>query len=311
MDRKVFDYPGLSGWIRRRFSRRMQDSDPQEIHVGLSLGAGGAGGLAHLPMLEALEELNIRPVLISGTSIGAIVAVLYCAGFSAGEMKKMVQEFLGADKGSLVNRILGKRPFSFLELFRPGLGQGGLLQSEPIIEFLASHLQARGFTELGLPCKVIAADFWSRKQVVFESGPVLPAIQASMAVPGLFSPVYYQDRVLVDGGVVNPVPFDVLPEECSLTVAVDVSDKKTPREDGLLPGYLETLFNSIEIMQQAILSQKLQYSAPDIFIRPDVRQVRLLQFHKAQEIYDRAQPAKEELKRGLDSLLQGQFVCRR
>lgn len=295
--------PGFYRWIKHKLGRQAEQG-PGSLQqgLGLSLGSGGACGLAHLPMLEALEELGLKPAVISGTSIGAIIAVLYCKGFTAQELKEMVQELLGLDRRSLANRLLGRRVLGFWELFRPGLGQGGLLHSEPILDFIACHLQVRDFAELNLPCKVVAADFWDRSEVVFESGLLLPAINASMAVPGLFAPVYYQGRVLVDGGVVNPVPFDVLPQECIVRVAIDVSAKKKPLED-VLPGYLENMFDSIEIMQQAILCQKLSISPPDILIQPDIRDVRMLQFYKAQEIYAQAAPAKEKLKRSLEGLL--------
>ncbi|MFW6178410.1 MAG: patatin-like phospholipase family protein, partial [Desulfohalobiaceae bacterium] len=151
-------------------------------NIGLSLGAGGACGLAHLPMLEALEELGVRPAVVSGTSIGALVSVLYCAGHSSQDLKEMVQELLGLDRRSLANRLLGSRVLGYWELFRPGLGQGGLLHAEPILEFISERMQAKEFSEFSLPCKVVAADFWERNQVVFDSGPLLPAVGASMAV---------------------------------------------------------------------------------------------------------------------------------
>jgi NTE family protein len=253
-------------------------------------------------MLEALEELGVQPAVVSGTSIGAIVAVLYCAGHTSRELKGMVQELLGLDRRSLANRLLGSRVLGYWELFRPGLGQGGLLHAEPILEFISERLQARDFSDLKLPCKVVAADFWDRSEVVFDAGPLLPAISASMAVPGLFVPVEHQGKLLVDGGVVNPVPFDVLPQSCKIKVAVDVFSKKPPKHEGR-PGYLEILFNSIEIMQQAILCQKLGLSPPEVFIQTDIREVKMLQFYKAQEIYAQAEPAKEDLKQSLGDLL--------
>ncbi|MFO8033262.1 MAG: patatin-like phospholipase family protein [Desulfohalobiaceae bacterium] len=288
--------------IRRKLQRWTAFNYFPSSKIGLSLGAGGACGLAHLPMLEALEELGVQPTVVSGTSIGAIISVLYCAGYSSGELKEMVQELLGLDKSSLANRLLGRKVLGYWDLFRPGLGKGGLLHTEPILEFISERMQARDFADLKLPCKVVAADFWERSQAVFDTGPLLPAISASMAVPGLFVPVEHQGKLLVDGGVVNPVPFDVLPQECKIKVAVDVSAKKTPKEQGR-PGYLEVLFNSIEIMQQSILCQKLGSSPPEVFIQTDIREVKMLQFYKAKEIFAQAELAKEELKQSLGDLL--------
>lgn len=295
--------------MAKKFRRKLQQWVPLSSFaasrsVGLSLGSGGACGLAHLSMLEALEELGVRPAVVSGTSIGAIVSVLYCAGYCSWELKDMVQELLGLDRRSLANRILGSKVLGYWEMFKPGLGQGGILHAEPILEFVSGHMQARDFNDLSLPCKIVAADFWDRSQVVFEAGPLLPALGASMAVPGLFAPVEHQGRLLVDGGVVNPVPFDVLPQGCGVKVAVDVSSQRAPRQEGRpRPGYLEILFNSIEIMQQAIICQKLGVDPPEVFIQTDIREVRMLQFYKAKEIYAQAEPAKEELKRSLEELL--------
>ena len=125
-----------------------------------------------------------------------------------------------------------------------------------------------------------------------------------MALPGLFTPVELGGRVLIDGGTVNPVPYDVLADSCDIVVAIDINSGSVA-ERGTVPGYFDTVFGSIQIMQQAIVKQELRASPPDIYIKPELGDFRTLHFHKADEIYRQAQPAKEELKRRLGEKLAG------
>ena len=164
------------------------------------------------------------------------------------------------------------------------------------------------FEELAIPLRVVATDFWERRAVVLESGPVQPAVQASMALPGVFTPVQLDGRVLIDGGTVNPVPFDVLADSCDIVIAVDINSG-SPTETGTMPGYFDTIFGSVQILQQAIVEREIRARPPDIYVKPELRGFRTLQFYKADEIYRQAQPAKEELKRKLEQLLCSAAAC--
>lgn len=282
-------------------AKHPQDSD---LKVGLALGAGGASGLAHIPMLETLDEMQIEPNVIAGSSIGTIMGVLYASGYSGSEMREIALELFEADNGwlgGLWDRITS---IGLLELLRPGLGEGGLLDAQGVTDFIQDKIQVTRLEELQIPMKVVATDFWKREQVVFEAGEIVPAIKASMAVPGLFAPVSYQGRLLVDGATVNPVPFDTILKECDLSIAVDVSGSRAPDIDGR-PSYLDTIFATFEIMQQAIMDEKLKRSAPDIYLRPDIVDVTLMQFGEVQNILEQAEPAREELKTRLSELVAG------
>ena len=122
-----------------------------------------------------------------------------------------------------------------------------------------------------------------------------------MALPGLFTPLKAEGRVLIDGGAVNPVPYDVFGGLCDEVVAVDVSGR---RAGSHIPGVMDTLFNTYQIMQSSILAEKLRTNPPAIFVKPEISDVRVLEFHKAHEIYRQAQPAKERLKADLEALLE-------
>jgi NTE family protein len=142
-------------------------------------------------------------------------------------------------------------------------------------------------------------DTW-REQVIYESGELLSAIEGSMALPGLFTPVERDGRILIDGGAVNPVPYDILTDTCEKIVAINVVGKRSVKKDF---SFLDSIFNTFEIMQHSIMHEKYKNRPPDITITPEIKDVRALEFHKIDRIYEQAKPAKEKLKRDLDNLL--------
>lgn len=262
--------------------------------VGLALGGGGAKGLAHIPMLEALDELGIRPHRLAGTSIGAIIGALYASGLSGSEIRALVEQFLVNDNDAAEQLIPMPRSLRWLDFIDPTLGEGGLLDSSDFITFLGETISARRFRDLEIPLKVVTAELWSGEPVILESGELLPALQASMALPGVFPPVEYHGRQLVDGGVANPLPYDLLMDECDVVIAIDVSgDRKPDAEDGL--SFMGVLFHSFHTMSENILAEKLKQQQPDIYIRPDITDVRVLEFYKAEQVLTQALPAKRSL----------------
>jgi NTE family protein len=271
--------------------------------VGIALGAGGANGLAHILMLEALDELSITPHRIAGSSIGAIIGALYASGMSGREIRELVEVFIISPGEHLVEELLNKDALRWVEFIEIDLGKGGLLNSEGFISFLYDTLKHDTFESLGIPLKVTAADLWTRSEVVLETGQLLPAIKASMALPGIFQPVVIDNRVLIDGGTVNPVPYDLLMADCDIVIGIDVSGERT-RPDTLVPGYFETLFNSAKVMQQAIMTAKLHCREPAIYIAPRITDIRALEFYRAEQVFEQAGPARQELKQRLAQLLQ-------
>lgn len=280
-----------------RASRRAR---PQRI--GLALGSGGANGLAHILMLEAFEEAGVRPHCLAGSSIGAIVGALYASGRSAGDIREIVAEVVGRPGDTVLETIVDRRLLRWSEFLDVEVGSGGLIDSQGFLRFLYGHLRRSTFAELDIPLKVVATDFWAREQVVLDTGELLPAIQASMAIPGLFTPVVLEGRVLVDGGTVNPVPYDLLWDECDAVVAVDVVGRKTPPGDRI-PGLFDSVFNTFEAMQTAITDAKRAHRPPAVYVVPEIVDIRTLEFYKAEEIYAQARPAKERLKRELQRLV--------
>lgn len=277
------------------------------MRIGIALGGGGAKGLAHIPILETLEEMGVRPSAIAGTSIGAVVGAAYASGVSAADLRGDVEDLLfgaGSNGGSLQRRldlVLGFR--QLFDLIDLDLSSGGFLRGEKVLELLYEGIRARSFEELEIPLKIVATEFWSREQVVFDSGELREAVRASMSLPVLFAPVVIGDRVLMDGGAVNPVPFDLLLEESDVVIAVDVAGERSRTRDRQVPTLTEAIFNTFQIMSKAISDEKLRLRPPHIYLRPPIVDVQVLEFEKAHEIYEQAAPACRALREQLGALL--------
>ena len=266
--------------------------------IGLALGGGGAKGLAHIQILETLDDSGIRPHRIAGTSIGAIIGSLYAAGLSGREIRAQVEQFFVDEKQAEEKLWALPKSVRWLDFIDPALAAGGLLSSNDFIEFMGETLPVSHFRDLDIPLKVVAADLLTGKAVVLESGQLLPALQASIAVPGVFPPVTLHGRELVDGGVANPLPYDLLLEECDIVIAVDVSGNRE-LEDGEELSFIGVLLHSFHTISNNLVAEKLRCQKPQIYIRPDIRNVRVLEFYKARQIFEQSLPAMRQLQRDL------------
>jgi len=279
---------------------------PSPTHaIGLALGGGGARGLAHLIVLETLDDMGVRPGAVAGTSVGAIIGALYCSGLSGREIRERIATPNHASGGGWRRLMRNRESIGWFDFIDPEFGPRGLIKGERFVAFLYDILRISRFEELEIPLKVVATDFHAREQVVLDSGPLLPALKASMAIPGLFTPVRHRDRVLLDGSAVNPVPYDLLRPACDITIAVDVAGSRSRgrRRQSEIPNVLEAVFTSFQIMQRAILSEKLAQGRPDIYLRPDIVDVNVLEFHKAAKVYAQAEGIRTELRDALTRLI--------
>jgi NTE family protein len=272
--------------------------------IALALGGGGARGLAHVLMLEAFDELGVRPDVVAGTSIGAIYGAAYAAGLSGREIRAHTEEMLGL-RFDLLRDVFSSRVkasnssglLSFLAL-RPAL-----LDAEALLSALLPSRMPTDFAGLKLPLRVVATDFYAQDAVVFSSGPLRRAVAASMALPVIFQPVMVEGRALIDGGLVNPLPFDIVAGEAEVTVAVDVSGAPVQAQGRVMPSATEALFASAFIWERSLIKEKLKARQPDIYIEAGTRHFQVLDFLRAREILEAAKPAKEQLKRQLGRVL--------
>lgn len=270
--------------------------------IGLALGGGGARGLAHIPILEAFDNLGVRPCLMAGTSIGAIFGAAYAAGRPAREIRRAVEKVTVADPAGKSFFHL-PRQFGWLDLLSLDLGKGSVVGVDKFIERYMEAIGVATFEELSTPLKLVAANYWTHEEVVFEHGDLRKAVRASMALPGIFQPVVDGEQVFVDGGCVNPVPFDLLSGRCDITIAVDVTGQRS-KEAGEVPNLVDAVFNTIEIMERAITREKRRRLPPTIYLTPTIRDVGVLEFHKAAQILADADQAREELESDLQTVLE-------
>ncbi|MGQ0672714.1 MAG: patatin-like phospholipase family protein [Hyphomicrobium sp.] len=276
--------------------------------IALALGGGGARGLAHIVMLEAFDELGIRPKVISGTSIGAIFGAAYASGLSARDIRSHTHELLSA-RFDLLRDLFNARARGTTQRLRDFFAaRVAILSPEALLEVLLPATVARDFSELEIPLKIVASDFYALQPRVFTAGPLRTAVAASMALPVIFEPVVVDGRALIDGGLTNPLPFDLLIGEADITVAIDVSGAPVPAAGRERPTATEALFASAFIFERTINREKLKSLQPDIYVDAGTSHFQVLDILRVKEILAAAEPAKEKLKAKLGRLLEAKAL---
>jgi NTE family protein len=271
--------------------------------LAIALGGGGARGIAHIVVLEVLDELGVRPTAIAGTSAGAMIGAAYASGMSGREIRRHVTS-LAHNRAEVFRRLMAARAGSFASLFSGGFGSATQVDGEKFCEQFLPDAVPEDFDALRIPLLVIASDLYRRQQVVLSSGPLRRAVAASMALPTLVRPIALDGQVLVDGGATNPLPFDQLRGRADVIVAVDISgEPNAARHD--IPSPWEAILATILVMGQAITTEKLKHGAPDLIVRPNVGLFRTLDFFQASAILRVCETAKAQIKERLTVLLDG------
>ena len=267
--------------------------------LGLVLGAGSARGWAHLGVLRALEREGVHPDLICGCSIGAFVGAL-TAGGDVGRLTEWAESLTWRDVVGLLDVSL----------------KGGLIKGARLMELFGRNFEERDFDALRLPFACVATDLTTGREIWLREGSVSQAIRASIALPGLMTPVLREGRLLVDGGLVNPVPVSLCRAMgADVVVAVDLGSdvigralrRETPAEDAgeswsrrllgrfgfpngggaspeqALPSVLSVMVSAIAIMQVRIARSRLAGEPADLLLAPRVGQIGPLDYHRAAE----------------------------
>ncbi len=289
--------------------------------VGLVLGSGSARGWAHVGVIRALERAGIKPDLVCGTSIGALVG----AAYAAGELERFEQWLL---------RLRVADVLSFMDVHM----NGGMIKGERLMDFFRRNFIDRPIEDLPLPFAAVATDLHSGAEVWLREGSTIAAVRASIALPALFTPALHEGRVLVDGGLVNPVPVSLARAMgADIVIAVDLSAdilgrhlRKEPEaaapaaevsewrrklqenlstlmparaDDGpKLPSILDVVATSINIMQVRISRSRMAGEPPDAIVAPRLAHLALLDFHRAKEAIDEGERAVEAALPGLNAL---------
>src|SRR5258706_184730 len=167
------------------------------------------------------------------------------------------------------------------------------LDAEKLIAQFLPDVVPDDFAALGIPLTVVASDLYGRREVVFAEGPLKPALAASIALPTIMRPVLLGERVLIDGGATNPLPFDLLRGRADVIMAVDISGPPTEHKKDV-PNAIESLYATVLVMTSSIINEKLKHEAPDLLVRPNVGTFRTLDFFQASSILRLAEAAKTE-----------------
>ena len=270
--------------------------------VALALGAGGARGIAHIVVIEALDELGLRPTMIVGSSMGAIIGAAYAAGFSGQELRQHLFRTLRRRQYVLA-RLLEARVGRFADILTRGLANPMLVDAERMLEFFWPPGMPDRFEALPIPLLVVATDFFAHEELVIGSGPLGSAVAGSMAIPGLVRPVQREGRMLVDGGAVNPLPYDLLAKSGATILACDVVGGPNSAATGI-PSAFEAMFGAAQIMQSAITAKMLRARPPDVLIRPPIDGFKALDFFRFLQILRAAESVKDEIKREVERALE-------
>jgi NTE family protein len=271
--------------------------------VALALGGGGARGLAHIVVAEALDEMGVKPVAIAGTSIGAIIGAGYAAGMTGREMRRYAIH-VAHNRTDVMRRMMRARAGKLRTIFGGGLGDATRLDAERLCEQFLPESLPEEFSSLSIPLTVIASDLYLRREVVFSKGPLRRALAASISLPTIMRPVEHDGQVLVDGGATNPLPFEHLRGRADIVIAVDISGPISAGQREV-PNALECLYATVLVMTNSIIAEKLRHGAPDLLLQPKVGSFRALGFLQASAILRAADPVKTEFKDKLKRLLEG------
>lgn len=289
-DTVILDNPSSEyARVIRRISRQLSG-----MQVGLALGSGAAFGLAHIGVLKVFEEENIPIDIITGSSIGAAVASFWVTGYKASEIEEiMSKEFSGK---KFFNRLI--------DLTFPTTG---FVKGYKLANLLKKYLGKKTFYDIRLPLKILAYDVKNKESVIIDEGPLVDAIMASSAMPGIFKPIEFKNELLLDGGVLSPLPTEALVKlGLKKIIAVNVIPSREDilewRRDKIKhelefnpkkfknmfkTNFLDLVFSSIEIMQYEIVKKSAQEA--DLVIHPDVKDLFWLEFNKVKEFRERGE----------------------
>ena len=256
--------------------------------IGLALGGGAARGLAHILVLEAFDDLGIRPAVIVGSSMGALIGAAYASGIAAADIRAHALNVLGNPR-SAARRILTGGESSPLSLLNFSLSRPVMIDGAALTRLILPKGTATRVEETAIPFMVTATDFHAASEILIREGQMQAAVAASIAIPGVIAAPLRQGRLLIDGAITNPVPFDhVRAFGCDIVVAVEVTGKPSPGRKGKRPGVTSLALGATQIMQLQIAASKRRLDPPEIWISPPVDAFRAYDFFKVERILDAA-----------------------
>lgn len=295
----------------------------RKLRVGLALGSGAARGWAHIGVIRVLEQAGIRPDLVCGTSIGALVG----AAYAAGELDSFEDWLRGLGFADVL---------SFMDVRM----NGGMIKGDRLMEFFRKKFIDRPIGDLAIPFAAVATSLDTGTEVWLRDGSTLDAVRASIALPALFMPVVHEGRILVDGGLVNPVPVSLARAMgADIVIAVDLNSNRVGRnspgntekptgeisewrrklqenlgafiperaeDEPGLPSILDVITSSINIMQVRISRSRMSGDPPDLVVSPRLAGLGLLDFHRSKVAIAEGVRAMEAALPDLEAVLKWQ-----
>jgi NTE family protein len=283
----------------------------RKLRLGLALGSGSSRGWAHIGVIRALEERGVKPDLICGTSIGALVG----AAYAAGELDRLEKWVTGLAWHTVVR---------LMDL----TWRGGLIRGTRLFTLFRTILKDRDISELPVPYGAIATELYSGRELWLRQGNVLEAVRASCAMPGIFTPVIRDGTVLVDGGLVNPVPVSMCRAlGAELVVAVDLSwgklgpyrqgrehevgpsdvpgwldrlkpswvQSKVKQDEPSIPSIFDVFMTSLDIVEMRVARSRLAGEPADVLITPLLPDFATMDFHRAKEAIEEGRAAVDRM----------------
>jgi len=265
--------------------KRFQIAKPK---VGLVLGSGAARGWSHIGVIKAFRDHQIPIHIITGTSAGAVVGA-----FLAADAIENLERF------TLSHKSL-KDTFSYMDFT---INNGGLVAGKKFMKFLEEHLPVRKFSELKIPFGVVATDLITFSEIHIDDGFLIPAIRASVAVPGFLTPLESQGMQLVDGGLVNPVPVNLARQlGADIVISVDLNAHNANLK---VKSFMGILDRTVSVLMNKVREANMEKFPADITITPDLSHYKFMDYHKTNEAiqigYDSAMEKIPEIKKILSN----------
>ncbi len=269
--------------------------------IGLALGGGAARGIAHIPLLEAIDELGVKPTKMAGTSIGALVGAAYASGLSGRDIREHCCSVLG-NRMEAAKRLFRHEEGSVFDLVNFSFRRPTQVDGLHLTKLAMPPGVVENIEDTKIDFAVTATDFYKREEITIRKGNLKRAVAASIAIPGVIEAPEINGRFVIDGAMTNPVPFDHVCDGVDITIGIDVTGAQK-EQDGKRPGYTDLALGVSQIMQYSITRLHLEKHKPDIYFVPPIDEFRAFDFFKVREILDAGDKVKEQFKRDLDALL--------
>ncbi len=259
--------------------------------LGIAFGGSGAEGIACVAYIKALEDAGIKPDIVSGTGMGGVAAAMYASGMSARDILEFLKEidFPGA-----------KRPINIAKVKDARMG---ILDNMGIEEYFKMVVPIKVFDRLYFPLRIVAADYETGKEVVFSQGDMVRAVRAGASVPGIFSPYEKDGVVYIDGSCVNPVPFDVIRDDCEVLAAIEpVTEQQTDKRDldiSVFPAMMSAYNNT----KKALSRERQKSCHVDVYDYLVLEEISPFDFVCYDDIISKAGESADKFIRELESVL--------